>query len=577
MINDRPQHDNLRTVKATADLPRAGAFNRLKKGSNQKLMRLSLAAILAGFCLLSFPLLTANRFGTYHDDSIYVATARAIADGQGYRIISLPNSPYQTKYPPLYPLVLAAVWKVMPQFPQNLNFMMFLSMMALSGFLLYASSYLLENEYVSRQSLVVVNCMTALNWRTMILATSIYSEMLFAVLTVAALYAAEKYEKEPKRLRNGITLGLLIGLAFLTRSSGVSLLIAVGFYFWFRRRWRLAVLPVGLASLFVIAWTAWCYAHRTTSEASNAAYYTSYLADLQSIIQNISDRGGSQFLGLLSIVGENLVGAIIVSIPVVCLGLNYDSMSHLGGVWLGLVVGLILLAFLVIAAGFIRLCRRGFRLLHIYVLSYLILHLFWPYASYDRFLMCVLPFLLLFFITELELPISLIKVQSGSSVRRASRVAIAFLAITFLLGVCFLLYTYTIGVRKTLMSLNTVAASAAEDSRLIQWINQNTEPEAVLICYRDPKYYLYTNRKAITFSWPKQGSSWEGQQPLLHRIISESNGRYLILTSTDFNHDYDEQLQRESLKSIIEQDPKVFTPVFVSEPDGVIYRIESTE
>ncbi|HKA19441.1 MAG TPA: hypothetical protein VKN18_14220, partial [Blastocatellia bacterium] len=60
MINDRPQHDNLRTVKATADLPRAGAFNRLKKGSNQKLMRLSLAAILAGFCLLSFPLLTAN-------------------------------------------------------------------------------------------------------------------------------------------------------------------------------------------------------------------------------------------------------------------------------------------------------------------------------------------------------------------------------------------------------------------------------------------------------------------------------------------------------------------------------------
>src|SRR5262249_7706845 len=289
------------------------------------------------------------------------------------------------------------------------------------------------------------------------------------------------------------------------------------------------------ASLFIVGWAAWCYAHRTTSEAANAAYYTSYLGDLHSILNSLRDQGsGSVFTGILTIVTDNLFGGIIVSIPVVCLCLNYDSISQLNGAWLALSVFLILFSFLVIAAGFIRHCRRGFRLLHIYVLSYLILHLFWPYASYDRFLMCVLPFLLVFLVTELEVPISLIrKIKSRKT---AARIDVIFVGLALFAGISFLAYTYGSGIIRTLGTLKAVASHAAEDERLIQWINENTNPSDILICYRDPKYYLYTGRRAISFSWPKQGSSWEGQQTLLRRIVSESGGHYLILTSTDFSH-----------------------------------------
>jgi hypothetical protein len=574
VTNDQPQTEDIGMTETTADS--SSVHDRLNQKTSERMMRSSLAAVLSGSCLLSYLLLTPNRFGTYHDDSIYVSTARAIADGQGYRLINLPDSLYQTKYPPLYPLVLAAAWKMKPQFPQNLNFMMLLSVIAMIGFLLITSSYLLNTEYASPKTLFAVIALTAFNWRTMILATSIYSEMLFALLTVAALHVAEKYEKESVRWHHGVTLGLLIGLAFLTRSSGVSLLIAVGIYFVFRRRWRQAMLAIGIASLFVIGWAAWCYAHRTTSEVGNAAYYTSYLGDLQSILKNLSEEGGgSPLAGLLAIVGQNLFGAIIVSIPVVCLGLNYDSISHLSGAWLGLAVGLILFVFLVIAAGFLRHCRRGFRLLHLYVLSYLILHLFWPYASYDRFLMCVLPFLLLFLMTELEVPIALIRKSKNR--KFGARIDALFVGLVLFFAISFLAYSYGSGISRTLGTLKAVANHAAEDDKLIQWINENTNLSDILICYRDPKYYLYTGRRAISFSWPKPGSSWEGQQPLLRRIVSESGGRYLILTSTDFNHDYDEQLQRDSLRALIDENHNLFTPVFTPQAQSVIYRIETIE
>ena len=58
--------------------------------------------------------------GAYHDDAIYVITAKAIAEGDGYRLINLPDSPKQTKYPILYPFFLAAIWKCFPSFPQNI-------------------------------------------------------------------------------------------------------------------------------------------------------------------------------------------------------------------------------------------------------------------------------------------------------------------------------------------------------------------------------------------------------------------------------------------------------------------------
>ena len=59
-------------------------------------------------------------FGMFHDDGVYLVTAKALATGQGYRIASLPGQPAQTKYPELFPWLLSLVWRAFPVFPQNL-------------------------------------------------------------------------------------------------------------------------------------------------------------------------------------------------------------------------------------------------------------------------------------------------------------------------------------------------------------------------------------------------------------------------------------------------------------------------
>jgi hypothetical protein len=71
------------------------------------------------------------QLGFYHDDAIYMVTAKSLAEGNGYRIESLPLQPYQTKYPPLYPLVLAAVWRIGPAFPANLPYVMLVAWLGL--------------------------------------------------------------------------------------------------------------------------------------------------------------------------------------------------------------------------------------------------------------------------------------------------------------------------------------------------------------------------------------------------------------------------------------------------------------
>jgi hypothetical protein len=81
-----------------------------------------LFAILA-LSVVHISCLTMNRsrLGTYHDDGIYVTTAKAIATGQGYRIVSLPFEPSETKYPPLHPFLLSVIWRLKFQLSPKSN------------------------------------------------------------------------------------------------------------------------------------------------------------------------------------------------------------------------------------------------------------------------------------------------------------------------------------------------------------------------------------------------------------------------------------------------------------------------
>lgn len=549
--------------------------------SNLSAFLLCLSLIAAG--LLYSAIFTQTRFGTYHDDGIYVTTAKAVATGSGYRIISLPDEPLQTKYPPFYPSVLSLIWRAYPEFPANLTWMMLLSVIATIGYLLATYKYLITNDYALRWQAFAVVTLTALNWRTMILATSVYSEMMFSFLAIAALHFAEKQERAKRPSLISILGGVFVGLAFLTRSSGFALLISLAMYQLIRRKSKKPLLIIIVSSLFVIAWIVWCYVNRSTADGVNVPYYTSYLGHLNQVVNDLqAQSGSSRATVFLDMAVRNLVGGILVSVPLVSAGLTYNAFTGLSAPIVAAALCAAFLCLVLIVTGFGRSLRKGIRLLHLYIVTSLGLYLFWlPDVSYDRFLMPLLPFFLLFLVRELCVIVSLavVGLRSHEKSRRISGIFIALVAI-FVAGI--IVYGNGSGTYSSFLSLRASAARAADDVTAISWINEHSDSSDVLICYRDPKYFLYTGHKAVRSFPMTEGFSWEDDQQSIEKlsqaifsIIIEANARYLVVTATDFELEDRPEQHRQTFDKILEQHARNFTLVFRS-VDGRcrIYRIE---
>jgi hypothetical protein len=528
---------------------------------------LLLIAVLVFSAALYVFTMRPSAFGSYHDDGIYVTTAKALAAGQGYRIISLPGEPAQTKYPPFYPFLLSLIWRAYPNFPENIVPMMVLSVTAAIGFLALTYFYLTGQGYAGGWQALVVVTLAAINWRAMIPATYLGSEMLLALLSVAVLYRAEQQQQQ-SGLKNGIagaTLGILIGLAMLTRSSGVALLVSVAAYYAMTRQWRRAVLPVAIGAAFLAGWVGWCYMNRTAAEGVNVPYYTNYLGHLRETLEDLSAvNHTSGPVTLLGVVSRNAFMLVIASIPVVCLGIGYDSLVYLG------------FTFLFFAAGFWRQLSRGARLLHIYLVCYLVLHLFWlPFVSYDRFLIPLLPFQLLFLVIELEALSALVRREFAAH-DMVKRISAAFIALAVVVLVGIVVYNYSLDVYRTIQlgSFSKAAGPSADDREAIDWIKGNTDASDVLLCYRDPLYFLYTGRKATRFMPMKAGITWRQNQPLFFDIVTQNRARYLIITASDFETDYEPDLQQQSFRSLVNGHPEMFTPAFQAKNGrSTVYRI----
>ena len=542
----------------------------IKAVNRPGLMTSILFIILLGSALLYIAAIRTETFGAYHDDGIYVTTAKALATGEGYRIISLPYEPAQTKYPPLYPFLLSLIWRVYPHFPENLTWMMMLSVAATLSFLGLTYRYLVEHGYAGPLQALIIVALAAINWRTVTLATGIYSEMFYAAFSVAALYLAEKYAKRQMSWMSGLVVGVIIGLAFLTRSSALALLVAVGLYYALRREWRKFLLVAGVSTMVVVGWAVWCNWNMTTVERVNVAYYTNYLSYFNEVVGDLQTmKHASRLETLLRMVGGNALMLILISIPVVCLSISYE--------WV------LFFAFTVLffAAGLLRSMSKGVRLLPVYVISYVALHLLWlPYVAYDRFLIPLLPFLLLFLLSELAAMASPVRKELKSDGGILKRLSAAFIALAMLVSVGVVIYNYGSNLRAALTSSYSRKApgAPAENREAIEWINRHTDPSDKLVCYYDPLYFLHTGRKATRSFAMKAGVTWQAHQELIFNIIDENQARYLVCTSSDFENEYQPDLRRESFRLLITQHSKRFVPVFESADErSIIYRIDHSD
>ncbi len=180
----------------------------------------------------------------WHDDGVYLLVAKSLAAGEGLGYAGISGTPPAPKFPPLYPAVLAAIWRWGPQFPDSGVWMaaansLFTAAAAAGLALLLWKGCRLRPGWAVASSAVLF--LSPELWR---LAAVPLSEPLFTALFLFACWAGTRFESSG-RLRDAGLFLVLFWAAYHTRTIGVVLLPAVVWAAWWRG-WTGEAVGVGL-------------------------------------------------------------------------------------------------------------------------------------------------------------------------------------------------------------------------------------------------------------------------------------------------------------------------------------------
>ena len=241
-------------------------------GNRERLVVFAMAALVLIVAILT---ITPWPVGAFQDDAIYTVLAKSIATGQGFRMINLPGAPNATHYPPAYPLVLAALWKLWPQFPQNVTLFKFAN-----AFFLAAAAVGTYRRVRTRFAAPVAASVAAalagtLSIVILLITGVVLSEPLFMAILLPTLIVSERAVDDGKP-STALAAGLLIGLLAMVRTLGVFVLPAAGFLLLLRGRWR-SIFALGLgAAPLLVPWQLWVAAHQGEIAHPLVGKYGSY-------------------------------------------------------------------------------------------------------------------------------------------------------------------------------------------------------------------------------------------------------------------------------------------------------------
>jgi hypothetical protein len=328
------------------------------------------------------------------DNAGYVTLAHSLLDRGAYLELWDPLETHHTKYPPVFPLLLAGVMALGVKGWVGLKAIPFLSTLLAGGF-----TFLWVR---GRSGVYLATCLALL------LAVSdgildysrwILSDPTFLALTLGALWALESSGKRGEAPGGGgeegsedprgrespvrwLALGsTLVVLAYFTRSAGIPLVVATMAWLALRRWWK----PLAVFCLYFFLPAGLWWLRGKLQGGSE------YVAEFWFIDPYMPEMGRVGFVGLLGRVWENLLNYITALIPEGIVGGEGWFLLPLG-------VALSLLALL----GWIRSLREEVRVTEIFLPLYGGLMCLWPGIwSGDRFALPLLPILLFYAATAL--------------------------------------------------------------------------------------------------------------------------------------------------------------------------------
>ena len=455
---------------------------------------IAFAAIVLCYLLFVIRLHPTNFFGYSQDDTLYFSSAKAIADGQGYVLPSVPGTPAASKYPILYPWLLSWVWRWKSSFPANLCLAALLNPAFGMGYLAAAFIFLRRLPTIGNPGAIVLTAICALNPRVLFLSANLMSDLPFAALALGACVIASWAIEEKTGPESIVLCGIVTGLSILTRAMGLPVAAGLFFAIFLRSGWRKAWGFAGCVLPFVLAlfWRSIFGATKpAVSVTSNCAlswrmtwlYYTSYTGFWRA---DVLSHGV-----FWQTAGSNLRSVLVQP------GMYFVKAAYVHPAVLALVL---LLAVTAIAIrGAFRLADlAGWQPVHFALGFSLVPMLLWDYSIADRFMIPFLPLIGAAIWTEIRQIVSQVRHAPGSKSSKSERkVAAGFLAVSGAVLLCGCGVSWWGEVRALAKTSESRGELLREKRAAYRWLKQNTPANSRVLAYEDANLFLYSGRQSL--------------------------------------------------------------------------------
>ncbi|HSA54576.1 MAG TPA: hypothetical protein VLE53_02680 [Gemmatimonadaceae bacterium] len=438
--------------------------------STERLDRLLPVIVCAAATLIAIAVMGSWPVGAYQDDAMYVVLAKALASGEGYRYLSLPGHPAATHFPPGYPAFLAALWTIAPRFPGNVA--LFTAANAVFYGLAAAGLYHLARSRfaLGRGVAFGVTALGMLVTSVLGLAGLVMSEPMYLALLVPVLVICDRAVERGDWRAVGAAALACAALA-MVRSIGVIALAALFIALLVGRRYRAAGVAAAVGVIALLPWKIWMMAHGDALPALLVGEYGSYDGWLMDGVRS----GGVEFVWRVVSMNLRDIATVLVA-PNNVDGARAVSMNPAR---IGLACAMAVLA----VVGVVRAANRS-RTLALYVVAYVLLILIWPFEP-TRFARALWPLLVL------VMCLGAMAILSASS-RRLRLPLAAALAIIPLVHLMNLAQSWA---RRDWESFPRSWALPTVSQ--VQWVEENTRPDDVVMSDRALSVYLYTGRYAV--------------------------------------------------------------------------------
>jgi hypothetical protein len=488
------------------------------------------ASLIAAACIY---LLRFDRAaGLVVDDAWYILLGRALARGEGYRLVSSAVTPIQPVVPPGFPAILSIVFRVSPDFPQNVFLLKSVSIAAMLAAGVITYRYFVDCRRMPWQMGAGIAAATTLMPGLVFLATStVMAESVFIlgqVLTVFVVERSVRAEADPAGRRQVVLAAVLAAATTLVRTTGVALVAAVVLYLLTERRWRRAVLFTSVAAACLLPWALYARAHEPTaaqrSEHGGSIAYA--YTDSMRMRQAAEPVSGQVTLGelparvgvnVMNVLGRDM-GAIVVPAffrgpnesgeEVFALGHGPGSaVGSMGNATATVVIAFTLSAIALIGYG--SAARRRLTPVEFLVPLSLAIIIAVPFFTY-RYVLPLAPFLL-FYLAE-GLRTATLWCDRRVAATRRDPWRIARILLLCLVGLDLFEHAqYIFAARNAdrAQSLDWIA-DAREVDEVLGWMKQSLTHEGAVATTNPGLVYLTTGRKTLAIDdYPNNWRRWK--------------------------------------------------------------------